>query len=177
VVSPIYVHARCTILRLFRPPPRFVLPCAQSVLGQYRFPVRHYWRALVVQLAAYEVQYELQWFFEKRHAKDNMDYAISNTAGAMGAVLTACFLSFIVESICHRPYQTRLLRTKTTEEDSYCGRMFYWCNKRQVECMNCLGIGRRSQVGSETLTLLPCLCESALSHTSEPKHTHTHVPS
>ena len=128
-----------------------------------------------MQLEAYEVQYELQWFFEKRHAKDNMDYAISNTAGAMGAVLTACFLSFIVESICHRPYQTRLLRTKTTEEDSYCGRMFYWCNKRQVECMNCLGIGRRSQVGSETLTLLPCLCESTLSHTSEPKHTHTHM--
>ena len=36
------------------------LLCSASVLGQYRFPVRHYWRGLVVQLAAYEVQYELQ---------------------------------------------------------------------------------------------------------------------
>jgi hypothetical protein len=36
------------------------LLCSASVLGQYRFPVRHYWRGLIVQLAAYEVQYEIQ---------------------------------------------------------------------------------------------------------------------
>lgn len=36
------------------------LLCSASVLGQYRFPVRHYWRGLIVQLAAYEVQYETQ---------------------------------------------------------------------------------------------------------------------
>ena len=29
------------------------------MLGQYRFPVRHYWRGLTVQLVAYEAQYEL----------------------------------------------------------------------------------------------------------------------
>ena len=38
------------------------LLCSASVLGQYRFPVRHYWRGLVVQLAAYEVQYQVQWY-------------------------------------------------------------------------------------------------------------------
>lgn len=36
------------------------LLCSASVLGQYRFPVRHYWRGLTVQLAAYETQYQLQ---------------------------------------------------------------------------------------------------------------------
>lgn len=36
--------------------------CSATVLGQYRFPVRHYWRGLIVQLAAYEVQYEVQLY-------------------------------------------------------------------------------------------------------------------
>ena len=38
------------------------LLCSASVLGQYRFPVRHYWRSLLVQLAAYETQYQVQWY-------------------------------------------------------------------------------------------------------------------
>jgi len=29
------------------------------VLGQYRLPIAHYWRALIVQLVAYEVQYQV----------------------------------------------------------------------------------------------------------------------
>ena len=79
------------------------------MLGQYRFPVRHYWRGLTVQLVAYEAQYELQSYFSRRHVKDNMDYAVSNTMGAIAAVLAACLLSFIVEHLAHRPCERRLL--------------------------------------------------------------------
>ena len=39
------------------------------------------------------MQYELQVAFEGSHAKDNMDYAVSNTLGALAAVLFACGLS------------------------------------------------------------------------------------
>lgn len=70
------------------------LLCSAAVLGQYRLPIRHYWRGLVVQLVAYEVQYELQKYFGDFHTKDNMDYAVSNTVGAAAAVLAACILSF-----------------------------------------------------------------------------------
>ena len=44
------------------------LLCSASVLGQYRFPVRHYWRSLLVQLAAYETQYQVQWYVRSTHA-------------------------------------------------------------------------------------------------------------
>ena len=75
-------------------------------------------RALIVQLVAYEVQFELQKAFEKKHAKDNMDYAVSNTLGAMAAVLAACVLSFVVAHLCHNPYQKRVLHSKSHAEDS-----------------------------------------------------------
>lgn len=50
-------------------------------------------RALNKHRCACQVQYELQVAFEGSHAKDNMDYAVSNTLGALAAVLFACGLS------------------------------------------------------------------------------------
>jgi hypothetical protein len=35
------------------------------------------------------------------------DYAVSNTLGAIAAVLAACVLSFITEQFFHAPYQVR----------------------------------------------------------------------
>ena len=46
-------------------------------------------------------------YFALRHDKDNMDYAVSNTCGAVAGVLSACVLSIVVENLCHRPYQKR----------------------------------------------------------------------
>ena len=62
------------------------LLCSASALGQYRFPVVHYWRGLIVQLVAYEVQYQLLLYYEKAHARDNMDYALSNLVCAQRLV-------------------------------------------------------------------------------------------
>ena len=39
------------------------------VLGQYRLPIAQYWRALFVQLIAYEVQYEVFHGMKQNHVK------------------------------------------------------------------------------------------------------------
>ena len=138
------------------------------MLGQYRFPVRHYWRGLTVQLVAYEAQYELQSYFSRRHVKDNMDYAVSNTMGAIAAVLAACLLSFIVEHVAHRPceraaYCTRslratavtvllrtdqkqLLHTKSEGERGCFGKFCFDCGRFWIRAVNCIGIGRKSDL-------------------------------
>ena len=36
------------------------LLCSATCLGQYRFPIVNYWRGLVVQLVAYEVQFQVR---------------------------------------------------------------------------------------------------------------------
>lgn len=74
------------------------LLCSMTVLGQYRFPIRHWWRALIVQLVAYEVQFEWQDFMTKVHGTDdvplnNMDYASANTLAVIGSVFAATLLS------------------------------------------------------------------------------------
>ena len=70
------------------------LLCSASALGQYRFPVAHYWRGLVVQLAGYEVQYQAFKFLAPRHEQDFLDTATANTLGAVTAVVTAWLLSW-----------------------------------------------------------------------------------
>jgi hypothetical protein len=122
------------------------LLCSASVLGQYRFPIRHWWRGLFVQLAGYEVQYQVQKEFSKLHNKDNMDYALSNTLGAAAAVFAACLLSFMVEHSCHGPYQKRILHTKSRQKDNAVTSLHYDCTKRIIKLVNCTGIGRKSDV-------------------------------
>jgi hypothetical protein len=76
------------------------LLCSASALGQYRFPIVDWWRGLIVQLVAYEVQYKVQLYLVKDHANDNMDLAFANVVGATTAVCMARFLTrFIVDPI------------------------------------------------------------------------------
>jgi len=70
------------------------LLCCMTVLGQYRFPIRHYWRALIVQLVAYEVQFEIQDFMKGLHGTvNNMDYAAANMVAVIASVFAATLLS------------------------------------------------------------------------------------
>jgi len=72
--------------------PLYLASCV-AVNGQYRFPHRAYWRPLVVQLVAYVVQYELQKYQIKDHAENsNMEFATSNTAAAVCAVIAAAIM-------------------------------------------------------------------------------------
>jgi len=70
------------------------LLCSVAVLGQYRFPVVRYWRALVTMLVGYEVQYRTQNFFFGINQKDALDTAISNVFGCAAAVISACIVSY-----------------------------------------------------------------------------------
>ncbi len=81
------------------------LVCCMSVLGKHRMPLSQYFRALIVQLCAYEAQYEVKYLYKKRleeegkHLKDKLYISISNISGAAAAVLTACLVSAVVNRI------------------------------------------------------------------------------
>jgi hypothetical protein len=75
--------------------------CSVACLGQYRFPIVDYWRGLVVQLVAYEVQYTLQNYFEDDYTetRSNIDSAASNFIAAAAAVVTAVILFFFINRL------------------------------------------------------------------------------
>lgn len=54
------------------------LLCSASALGQYRFPIGSYWRGLIVQLAGYEVKYQMFQYLGPRHPHDFLDTGIYN---------------------------------------------------------------------------------------------------
>ena len=91
------------------------LACSLAALMQYRFPVVDYWRGLTVQLAAYEAQYQVFRHFAKNHARDNMDSATANVAGAVASVITACLLSYVVDNGFRRPYYNRMMGAGAAE--------------------------------------------------------------
>ena len=91
------------------------LACSLAALMQYRFPVVDYWRGLTVQLAAYEAQYQVFRHFAKNHARDNMDSATANVAGAVASVVTACLLSYVVDNGFRRPYYNRMMGAGAAE--------------------------------------------------------------
>ena len=129
------------------------LLCSASTLGQYRLPIVSYWRGLVVQLVAYETQYQTLHFLEARHKRDNMDYAASNIVGSAAAVVTACMLSWLVEFALKGPYYARLLNRKTvlvygrkTGFSACCGRCMYGVVATFVRLGACLGLGRDSEL-------------------------------
>ena len=122
------------------------LLCSASALGQYRFPILDYWRGLVVQLVAYEVQYQSYKYLEKRHESDNMDYALSNVLGAMAAVVAACVLELVVEKCFKKPFYARILYRKTGEDTGMLERCMFWLVTRCVKLGDCLGLGRKSEI-------------------------------
>lgn len=119
------------------------LLCSASALGQYRFPIVDYWRGLVVQLVAYEVQYRLLVFFAERHDRDNMDLAASNVVGAAAAVCAACVLSFVVDHLFRRPYYDRILHRGGAE--TRLQTTVYRFTACCVRVGDCLGLGRATE--------------------------------
>ena len=93
-------EANCGRLDLGSEPWRIplYLLCSVFVLGQYRFPVMRNWRALIVMLVGYEVQFQCFRAFAEQHGRDNLDTATSNIVGCAAAVVSACGLSWWINT-------------------------------------------------------------------------------
>ena len=78
--------------------PLFLL-CSASVLGQCRFPLAQYWRGLMVQLCAYEVQYQTFNNLDPHYVQDNLDTSASNTLVAAAGAISTCVLSSIANKV------------------------------------------------------------------------------
>jgi len=122
------------------------LLCSASALGQYRFPIVHYWRGLAVQLVGYEVQYQVFKAIEDRHPDDFMDTATSNTFGAIAAVVFACGLSNVVDKLSYH-YNARLLhRSDYKGENTAFGEFMFKLSAGYVRISNYIGLGRKSDL-------------------------------
>lgn len=119
------------------------LACSASALGQYRFPVLHYWRGLLVQLAGYEVQYQTFKYWQKQHPADFLDTASSNVSGAVAAVVTASALAWIVDWLMSY-YNARLLHRGGSQEFSKFGEVVYKFTSFCIRAGNFLRLGRES---------------------------------
>jgi len=121
------------------------LLCSAAALGQYRLPLVNYWRGLAVQLAGYEVQYQMFEYFAQRHDRDFLDTAVSNITGAMAAVVAACAISYMVDSLGYY-YNARLLQRNTGEKQTFSpfGKLVYKWTKTYVQCAGWMGVGRKS---------------------------------
>lgn len=120
------------------------LACSASALGQYRLPIVHYWRGLIVQLVGYEVQYQAATYFVNTHQQDNLGVASSNVLGAMAAVLAAVYLSGIVNKLSSY-YNARLLQ-RNPEPFSSFGESMYNLTAWWVRVSNAIGFGRKSDL-------------------------------
>jgi len=120
------------------------LLCSASALGQYRVPIVHYWRGLVVQLVGYEVQYQMFEYLASRHNRDFLDTAASNITGAMAAVLTACTLSYLVDQLGYY-YNARILQRDTGKFSPF-GEFMYRFARWYVRFTNMVGLGRKSSL-------------------------------
>jgi hypothetical protein len=116
--------------------------CSASALGQYRYPIVQYWRGLAVQLAAYEVQYQTNYYLDQRHKHDNLDTAASNILGAIAGVVSACFIAFVSKRI-RVFYSIRLLQT-SQEKNTKLGDFAFKFMKAFSYLMRYLHLGRRS---------------------------------
>mmetsp|Transcript_41195 Transcript_41195/g.60989 ORF Transcript_41195/g.60989 Transcript_41195/m.60989 type:complete len:748 (-) Transcript_41195:196-2439(-) len=120
------------------------LACSASALGQYRFPIILYWRGLAVQLAAYEVQYQVQKYTNEINGAENLDAAASNVTGAATAVVVAIALSYIVDKI-RAFYYTKLL-LRDSGETSCFGNCTYKVISNFVWLGSTLGIGKKEDL-------------------------------
>ncbi|CAE7202976.1 PLRG1 [Symbiodinium microadriaticum] len=131
------------------------LACSLAVLGQYRFRLEQCWRGLLVQLAGYEVQFQVTQFFQHQRerlassdltpiVKDNFDVMASNVCGAAASVVTACTLSAIMDFVNSIYYAQLLQRGAHRDEtDSKLDDILFGCISVMVKCFNCIGIGRK----------------------------------
>jgi len=119
------------------------LACSASALGQYRLPIVHYWRGLIVQLAGYEVQYQAAKYFAKSDGS-NLGVASSNVLGCMAAVLVAVLLSNIIDKMSYY-YNARLLQ-RNLEPFSPFGEFMYNLSAWWVRVSNAIGLGRKTDL-------------------------------
>ena len=122
------------------------LACSAAVLGQYRFRLEQFWRGLLVQLAGYEVQFQVSRYLLQRSstAKDNLDVMASNVCGAAASVVTACFLSAIMDFVNSIYYKQLLQRGAHRDEtDSKLDDILYGAISIMVKFFSLIGIGRQ----------------------------------
>mmetsp|Transcript_26627 Transcript_26627/g.63859 ORF Transcript_26627/g.63859 Transcript_26627/m.63859 type:complete len:653 (+) Transcript_26627:35-1993(+) len=121
------------------------LLCSVAVLGQYRLPISQYWRGLIVQFVAYEIQYQVMNEIKEVYNKDHLDTALSNIAGGAGGVISACALSWVINR-CKHFYSARLLQEGPSANSSRVGNLIYLLMRCGVKTSSCLRIGRKSDV-------------------------------
>jgi hypothetical protein len=129
--------------------PLYLLSSA-AALGQYRFQVIRYWRGLAIQLAGYEVQYQMQAYFEQSHPKDFLDTATSNIMGAATAVIVACILSWMLDQLRYY-YYSRLLQRDQDVDSGAMGDFAYNFVAGMTNLVTSLGLGRPADVAGQEL--------------------------
>jgi len=120
--------------------------CSAAVLGQYRFRLEQFWRGLLVQLAGYEVQFQVSRYLLQRSStvKDNLDVMASNVCGAAASVVTACFLSAMMDFVNSIYYKQLLQRGAHRDEtDSKLDDILYGSISIVVKFFSLIGIGRQ----------------------------------
>lgn len=147
------------------------LLCSASALGQYRFPIVHYWRGLVIQLVGYEVQYQVFKYLADRHDKDMLDTASANGLGAMAAVFAACLLSWSVDSLSYY-YNARTLFRVNDDDFSKFGECVYSITAAWVRVTTSLGLGRKDD--EAFLDMQPKLRQMS-SELDDPSHTRSDI--
>mmetsp|Transcript_4258 Transcript_4258/g.6354 ORF Transcript_4258/g.6354 Transcript_4258/m.6354 type:complete len:691 (-) Transcript_4258:1309-3381(-) len=120
------------------------LACCVFVLGQYRLPIAQYWRALIVQLVAYEVQYGVFNGMGQFHVKDHLDTATSNMTGAACGVVVAALISLLV-NVSGDFFRTRLLQ-ESARNNTRLGNFYFQFLCMAKKAVYFFGIGRQSDI-------------------------------
>ncbi len=116
------------------------LACSVFVLGQYRLPIAQYWRALIVQLVAYEVQYEFFQGLNQQHVLDHLDTAASNILGAAAGVVVAGLIALIV-NVSEDFFRARLLQADS-RNNTRLGNFYFQVLSILKKAIYYIGIGR-----------------------------------
>jgi len=146
------------------------LACSASALGQYRFPINSYWRGLIVQLAGYEVQYQLFNYLAEKHSKDLLDTAYANIGGAVAAVVVAFIVAEIVDSMSYY-YNARVLQRCKVKFSPF-GEFMFSLNLFYIRFCNYLGFGKKND--NIFLNLTRKLKQES-KEINEPNHSRTEI--
>ena len=120
------------------------LACSVFVLGQYRLPIAQYWRALIVQLVAYEVQYKVFRGMDQNHVLDHLDTAASNILGAAAGVVVAALIALIV-NVSEDFFRARILQADP-QKNTRLGNLYFRVLSILKKTIYYLGIGRSSDL-------------------------------
>jgi len=122
----------------------FYLANCVFVLGQYRLPLSQYWRALIVQLVAYEVQFTVIKEMGQVNVEDNLDVAASNLMGAATGVIAAALITWVV-NLSGDFFRARLLQEDATNNRRI-GDLYFRLLLFLEKAINRCGLGRTSDI-------------------------------